>query len=126
MSAQLPLLHGDKAAGETPKMAESYIAATGRDTEKAQFIKSADDVKVSQPGKQDEYIGLTKEELEKYATDPFWRTLRYILFILFWVAWIGMFAAAVVIVIVSPKCPERKEPQWWQKKVCYQVGRQLL
>lgn len=73
------------------------------------------------PAESSEYIGLTKEQLAQYANDPFWRTLRIILFILFWLAWIAMLAAAIFIVIVSPKCPVRQEPQWWQKKVSYET-----
>jgi len=74
----------------------------------------------------EEYVGLTKEELAEYANDPFWRTLRIALFILFWLAWIGMLVAAVLIVIFSPKCPAKHDPQWWQKKVCYEVRPERL
>ena len=40
---------------------------------------------------------------------------------LFWLAWIAMFVAAIAIVVISPKCPERIVPKWWQRKVSYQV-----
>ena len=30
---------------------------------------------------------------------------RWFLFILFWLIWTGMLAAAVVIIVLAPKCP---------------------
>ncbi|CAI5448118.1 unnamed protein product [Caenorhabditis angaria] len=66
-------------------------------------------------------IGLTKEQLEKYRNDPFWKPVRTILFALFWIAWIAMFGAAIAIVLLSPKCAEKQKPDWWQTKVSYQV-----
>ena len=40
-------------------------------------------------------MGLTKDELMKYANDPYWVRLRWILFILFWVIWAAMLAASM-------------------------------
>lgn len=62
-------------------------------------------------------------------------TFRYILFALFWLAWLAMFAGeeifnfsrhksdsgAILIVLLSPKCAAKQEPDWWQTKVSYQV-----
>lgn len=47
---------------------------------------------------------MTKEELLKYANDPFWVKLRWILFILFWGVWIAMLAGAISIIVFAPKC----------------------
>lgn len=71
------------------------------------------------PGQK--FIGLTKEELQEYVNDPFWKRLRWILFILFWAAWIAMFVAAIAIVIGSPSCPPKPVRHWWQKKLSYQI-----
>ena len=43
------------------------------------------------------------------------------LFALFWLAWAAMFAGAILIVVLSPKCAEKQKLEWWQKKVSYQV-----
>lgn len=64
---------------------------------------------------------LTKSELMKYATDPFWVRLRWALFILFWLIWVGMLVSAVVIIIYAEKCPSPAPKQWWQKKPVYEV-----
>lgn len=48
--------------------------------------------------------GLTKEELMKYADEPFWVRLRNILFATFWIVWISILVAAVGYVIKSPGC----------------------
>lgn len=50
-------------------------------------------------------IGLTKEELMKYAKDPFWCKLRKILFALFWLLWLAMFVGAFLIIHYVPSCP---------------------
>lgn len=58
---------------------------------------------------------MTKEELMKYANDPFWVRLRWVLFILFWALWIAMLAGAVAIIIYSPKCAAPTPLSWWKK-----------
>lgn len=89
MESGRPLMEGGKVA---------YVAA------------DADAVQVS--GAADKFVGLSKEELEAYRGDPFWRNLRYILFGLFWLAWIAMFAAAIAIVVTSPPCKPKEKPHW--------------
>jgi alpha-glucosidase len=66
-------------------------------------------------------VGMSKEELMKYANDPFWVRLRMFLFILFWVVWIAMLIGAIVIIAVAPKCPPTSSLPWWQKTTIYQV-----
>ncbi|CAL1278047.1 unnamed protein product [Larinioides sclopetarius] len=66
-------------------------------------------------------VGMGKEELMKYANEPFWVRLRMFLFILFWVAWIGMLVGAVIIIIQAPRCPPAPTAQWYQKAAMYQV-----
>ena len=46
---------------------------------------------------------------------------RRILFILFWVVWIGMIVAAVIIIVLTPKCPARPDQKWWETSVVYTV-----
>lgn len=48
--------------------------------------------------------GLTKEELMKYADEPFWIRLRNILFAAFWIVWVSILIAAIGYVIHSPGC----------------------
>jgi len=64
---------------------------------------------------------LTKAELMKYASDPFWVRLRWILFVLFWVGWTGMLVTSIVIIIKAPKCPSPAPKSWWQKRPLYQI-----
>lgn len=69
----------------------------------------------------EEFVGLTKEELMKYANDPFWRRVRIILMVLFVIVWVVMLAAAVAIIVIAPKCPPRPDLDWWQKTVVYHI-----
>ena len=98
------------------------------DSSKVKFINggTADPVgdakvEMGDTGKDQEFVGLTKEELMKYADDPYWIRVRWIMLILFWVAWFAMLAAAVIIIVVAPRCPHRPNLMWWQKDVMYQV-----
>merc|ERR1711874_649948 len=68
-----------------------------------------------------QYEGLSKEELMKFANDPYWVRLRWILFALFWVIWVVMLVASIVIIINAPKCPSPEPKQWWQKNAMYKV-----
>ena len=53
------------------------------------------------------FVGLGKEELMKFANDPFWVRLRWFLFILFWIIWLAMLVGAVVIILYAPKCSDK-------------------
>uniref|UniRef100_A0A1B0GJZ3 alpha-glucosidase n=1 Tax=Lutzomyia longipalpis TaxID=7200 RepID=A0A1B0GJZ3_LUTLO len=61
------------------------------------------------------FTGLTKEELMKYANDPFWIRLRWFLFICFWGLWAGMLVGAVLIIIYAPKCAAPEPLSWWKQ-----------
>ncbi|KAL3994876.1 Alpha amylase catalytic domain family protein [Acanthocheilonema viteae] len=63
----------------------------------------------------------TIAELECYKNDPFWKTLRWLLFVLFWLLWILMFLIAVLIVILSPGCAPKAAPNWWENANVYQI-----
>ena len=60
-------------------------------------------------------IGLTKEELMKYANDPFWCKLRKTLFALFWLLWLAMFLGAFLIIHYVPSCPASSKLRWYQR-----------
>lgn len=51
----------------------------------------------------------------KYVNDPFWIRLRWFLFVFFWFVWVGMFAAAIYIIVVAPKCVSPEEHTWWKQ-----------
>lgn len=70
---------------------------------------------------EDSFAGLGKEELMKYANDPFWVRTRKILFIIFWLAWFAMLVAAIVIIVFAPKCPEKPDMKWYQSDIIYQI-----
>lgn len=57
---------------------------------------------------------MTKDELMKYANDPFWVRLRWFMFILFWVVWLAMLIGALMIIVYAPKCTATEKLSWWQ------------
>lgn len=61
------------------------------------------------------FSGLTKEELMEFANDPFWKRLRWFLFVLFWLAWITMLVAAIVIIVLAPRCVPPPKVDWTQE-----------
>ena len=88
------------AAAKMDPEAEPLNAAASAEDTKVKFIGGNDNVDIEKGGasKKDEASfspALTKAELMKYATDPFWVKLRWILFVLFWVAWLAMLVGAV-------------------------------
>lgn len=97
------------------------------DDSKVKFINGGgkgdpDDVSVqmSKP-KSVEFAGMDKEELMQFANDPFWKKARLILFIAFWVIWIAMLVAAIIIIVLAPKCPPKPDLDWYQTKPMYQI-----
>lgn len=69
---------------------------------------------------------MTKEELMKYANDPFWQRLRWIFFILFWVLWAAMLAGAVWIILKAPKCSVAKPLSWYESVVSLEITMKIL
>ena len=74
---------------------------------------------VIQKTDDDDFVGLTKEELQKFADDPYWVRVRWILLALFWVLWFGMLIAAILIIVFAERCPPRPDQEWWQKSSVY-------
>lgn len=87
----------------------------------AEETKGDADVEKGKPRNGGAFVGLNKDQLQRYADDPYWVRTRKILFITFWVVWVGMVAAAVIIIVLSPKCPPRPEQKWWETSVFYRA-----
>lgn len=110
----------------------AFTSAEEKDVEapeletKVKFANGAAEAVVDVEGdthmqKTEEFVGLTKAELMKYADDPYWKRVRRILFILFVVVWVAMLVAAIIIIALAPRCPPRPDQQWWQTCNSYQV-----
>ena len=67
------------------------------------------------------FVGMGKEELMKFANDPFWVRLRWFLFILFWLIWAAMLAGAIAIIVMAPKCAAPAPLKWWEQSPLYHV-----
>ncbi|XP_073818107.1 CD98 heavy chain [Musca autumnalis] len=63
------------------------------------------------------FTGMTKEELMKYANDPFWIRLRWIFFITFWLLWLGMLVGAILIIVETPKCAAPEPLPWYKSGI---------
>ncbi|XP_001359019.3 neutral and basic amino acid transport protein rBAT isoform X2 [Drosophila pseudoobscura] len=61
------------------------------------------------------FTGMSKEELMKYANDPFWVRLRWIFFVGFWVIWAAMLVGAIMIIIGAPKCAAPQPLPWYKR-----------
>ena len=108
---------------EKPNESMNDTRTTDLDMDKVKFINGngSADARVDMGHSDDDgFCGLSKDELMKYANDPYWIKVRWIMLALFWLAWLGMLVAAIIIIVLAPKCPPRPELQWWQKSSIYQ------
>jgi len=64
---------------------------------------------------EEEFRGLTKDQLMKYSKDPFWVRLRYFLLFLFWAGWVAMLVIAILIIVQAPQCEPPPTMQWLQQ-----------
>ncbi|KAI9552385.1 hypothetical protein GHT06_022751 [Daphnia sinensis] len=92
------------------------------DLGQVKFTKNTEDSAVEIGAVDVAFAGMGKEELMKYANDPFWKRLRWTLFALFWICWVAMLVIAIVIVVLAPKCPAPAPLEYWQKGVVYSVN----
>lgn len=98
---------------------ETFTKDTNPEIGSVKFVPTDGDIEVSIPTK---IIGLTKEQLEEYRNDPFWKYIRFFSFILFWILWVGMFVGAILIVVLSPKCSGNSDTKsWFENSVSYQL-----
>lgn len=68
------------------------------------------------------FVGMGKEELMRFANDPFWVRTRWVLFAFFWFLWLAMLVGAIVIIVVAPRCSATKKAQWWERSPLYEVN----
>uniref|UniRef100_A0A646QFB4 alpha-glucosidase n=1 Tax=Hemiscolopendra marginata TaxID=943146 RepID=A0A646QFB4_9MYRI len=114
---------------KSPNSSENKMALTDDNT-KVKFTNSNSfpveasrngDAKVEIENIQVAFAGMGKEELLKFANDPFWIRLRWFLFFLFWLLWLAMLVGAVVIIVLAPRCAPLPVLDWWQKNVIYHI-----
>ncbi|XP_029829958.2 neutral and basic amino acid transport protein rBAT [Ixodes scapularis] len=79
------------------------------------------DAKIEIQGVESVFVGLSKDELMKYANDPFWVRTRMALFVLFWLLWLAMLVGAIIIIVVTPRCASPPQLAWWQSSPVYNV-----
>ncbi|KAH8360264.1 hypothetical protein KR093_011795 [Drosophila rubida] len=73
-------------------------------------------------GAKPEFTGMSKEELMKYANDPFWVRLRWIFFVGFWAIWVAMLVGAILIIIGAPKCAAPQPLPWYKRGLHAKFG----
>ncbi|CAH2266057.1 uncharacterized protein LOC120631977 isoform X1 [Pararge aegeria] len=73
------------------------------------------DAKIELDANKRQFSGLSKEELLKYAEDPFWVRLRWVMFALFWAMWLCMLGGAIIIIVRAPKCSPPTPRTWYEK-----------
>merc|ERR1712110_1059481 len=130
---EMPPNEADMGTAKAPTTSESAPLASSEDL-KVKFTGGASaglgdgkEVKVDiidgekKEAVVNDYPALTKAELMEYANDPFWKGLRWFLFVSFWLIWVAMLVASIVIIIMAPKCPPPAPKQWWQKAPIYEV-----
>lgn len=111
---------------------EQETAFNNEADESARFLPGEGDGKTKGPNGEliqeegesnnsDDFYGLTREELEAYASDPKWVKIRWILFGIFVACWVLMLVAAIVLVVVTPKCPPVPDLTWYHTGVSYKV-----
>lgn len=101
------------APGDGTKITFTNSKADGKDRN--------GEAKIEIQGVESQFVGLSKEELMKYANDPFWVRLRMALFVLFWLLWVAMLVGAVAIIVLTPRCAPPPQLAWWQSSPVYNV-----
>lgn len=111
----------DDGAQERMLKDESTAKITEKDTTEVKFISENGDAKIDIEMIKEALSGMSKEELMKFANDPFWVRLRWALFILFWLLWAAMLAGAVAIIVMAPKCTAPEPKKLWEESPIVQL-----
>lgn len=104
------------------KMLQDDVKLTPKkDGIEVKFISENGDAKIDIATVKQVLSGMGKEELMKFANDPFWIKLRWVLFIAFWLLWTAMLAGAVAIIVMAPRCSAPAARKWWQESPIVQL-----
>lgn len=107
--------------GVHEKMLKDENKSPTKDATEVKFISENGDTKIDIETVKQALSGMGKEELMKFANDPFWVRLRWFLFIAFWLLWLAMLSGAIAIVVMAPKCTAPEPKEWWQKSPILQL-----
>lgn len=85
------------------------------------FISENGDAKIDIEMVKAVLSGMGKEELMKFANDPFWIRLRWALFVVFWLIWAAMLAGAIAIIVMAPKCSAPEPKKVWEESAIVEL-----
>ncbi|XP_076833380.1 4F2 cell-surface antigen heavy chain [Brachyhypopomus gauderio] len=68
---------------------------------------------------------MRRAELRSGAGGPGWKKVRSALVLLFWLGWLAMLAAAVAVIVASPR-QEAPSQRWWRREVFFRLRPALL
>ncbi|XP_018349783.1 PREDICTED: maltase 1 isoform X1 [Trachymyrmex septentrionalis] len=97
------------------------IATEKDEKTEVKFISENGDAKIDIEMVKTVLSGMGKEELMKFANDPFWVRLRWALFITFWLIWAAMLAGAIAIIVVAPKCSAPEPKKLWEESAIVEL-----
>ncbi|XP_011684669.1 PREDICTED: maltase 1 isoform X2 [Wasmannia auropunctata] len=114
--AQERMLKEDSAAKIAIEKDEKDEKAT-----EVKFISENGDAKIDIEMVKAVLSGMGKEELMKFANDPFWIRMRWALFIIFWLIWAAMLAGAIAIIVMAPKCSAPEPKKLWEESAIVEL-----
>ncbi|XP_026273591.1 probable maltase [Frankliniella occidentalis] len=107
------------------EISESQALASPGSKAEVKYVNSGSqngDAKIDIETVRQAFVGMGKEELMRFANDPFWVRTRWILFSLFWLLWLAMLVGAIAIIVLAPRCAVQKKAQWWERSPLYEVN----
>ncbi|CAF2794545.1 unnamed protein product [Rotaria sp. Silwood2] len=73
------------------------------------------------PKDNNEFVALTKEELQAYINNPKWKRIRYLIAILYILLLVLLLIGSILLVVFSPRCPPKPKLAWYQKEIIYEI-----
>jgi hypothetical protein len=71
--------------------------------------------------KENQFIGLTKEELKSYINNPKWKRIRWIIGLIYILLIISLLIGSILLIIYSSRCPPKPKLVWYQKDIIYEI-----
>ncbi|XP_078001210.1 amino acid transporter heavy chain SLC3A1-like [Glandiceps talaboti] len=112
---------GKKQSKENPQPLEESVAMNperSHMTEKEQLEAEEKRAAAEKEERQSRFQGLSTEELLQSGNTAFWKVFRNVLLAITILSWVAMGVAAIVIVVLAPRCPDT---EWYEKNAVYQV-----
>ncbi|CAF1444690.1 unnamed protein product [Adineta ricciae] len=104
-----------------PLFNETEIGFVHRNGDEQKSETIGELVQYKKPKENQQFIGLTKEELKEYLNNPKWKRIRWTIACLYILLVVSLLIGSIVLIVISPRCRSKPHLNWYEKEIIYEI-----